>query len=273
MPFIHSHDGTALYVRDMGQGRPIILIHGWPLNGDMWSFQLLSLLEAGYRVITYDRRGFGRSDHPANGYDYDTLSDDLACIIKTLNLTDATLIGFSMGGGEVARYCARHGQERIAQTVFIGAVPPFLLETEDNPDGISADLFEDIKTQLRLDRFSFLRSFAPSFYGRKESGEHIGVGVLDWTFLMASQASPIGTLACVDSWGRTDFRSDLTHLKVPSLIVHGTADETVPIALSGRKMGKTLPHALYKEYDGASHGLFATFAHKLNQDLLAFLKT
>lgn len=272
MPFIHSHDGTALHVRDMGQGRPVILIHGWPLDGNMWSFQVPALLEAGYRVITYDRRGFGRSDHPADGYDYDQLSDDLGSIIKTLDLTNVTLVGFSMGGGEVARYSARHGEERIAQLVFLGAVPPFLLKTADNPEGIEQAVLDDIKTQIRLDRFAFLRQFAPTFYGQKESGDAVSAGTLDWTFLMASQASPVATLSCVDAWSGTDFREDLTHISRPSLIIHGAADETVPVAISGRRTAQALPHARYAEYAGAGHGLFATFAHRLNQDLLSFLK-
>ncbi|MXV36100.1 MULTISPECIES: alpha/beta fold hydrolase [unclassified Saccharibacter] len=273
MPFIQSFDGTALHVRDMGKGRPVILIHGWPLNEDMWSFQVPALIEAGYRVITYDRRGFGRSDHPASGYEYDQLTDDLACIIDQLGLTNVTLVGFSMGGGEVARFSARHGDERIAQLVFLGAVPPFLLKTADNPEGIENDVVEDIKTQIRLDRFDFLRQFAPNFYGHKESGDKVSAGLLDWTFLMACQASPVATLQCVDAWSKTDFRQDLTAVKRPCLIIHGAADETVPVALSGRRTAKALPHAHFKEYEGAGHGLFATFAHRLNQDLISFLKT
>ncbi|MXV44051.1 alpha/beta fold hydrolase [Saccharibacter sp. 17.LH.SD] len=272
MPFVYTSDGTALHVRDMGRGRPVILIHGWPLNGDMWSFQIPALLDAGYRVITYDRRGFGLSDHAATGYDYDTLSDDLDAIVKELNLRDATLIGFSMGGGEVARYIARHGHDRIKQAGFIGAVPPFLLKTKDNPDGIDSEIFEEIKTQIRIDRFAFLRSFAPTFYGQKEAGDDVSNGVLDWTFLMASQASPVATLACVDAWSKTDFRPDLASLKIPSIVVHGAADETVPVTVSGRLTAQALSKSTYKEYDGAGHGLFVTFAHRLNQDLLSFLK-
>lgn len=272
MIFVQSNDGTALHVRDMGHGRPLILIHGWPLDSGMWSFQIPALLKAGYRVVTYDRRGFGRSDHPAGGYDYDQLADDLDRIIKARDLTNVTLVGFSMGGGEVARYSARHGEERIAQLVLLGAVPPFLLKSPDNPDGIESTQLEGIKTQIHRDRFDFLKQFSPSFYGKSESGENVSKGVLDWTFLMASQASPVATLHCVDSWGRTDFRHDLSTITRPSLIIHGSADETVPVALSGRRTAQLLSHARYIEYEGAGHGFFATFAQRLNQDLLSFLK-
>jgi non-heme chloroperoxidase len=271
MAFIETKDGVQLHVKDNGKGRAVLLIHGWPLTGDMFEYQTLALLEAGYRVITYDRRGFGQSGHPATGYDYDTFADDLAAILDKLDLQGVTLVGFSMGGGEIARYLSRHGTKRIAKTVLIGSVVPYLLKTTDNPDGIDQSVFDDMKAQIRKDRFAFLQTFAKQFYGVGIVSSPVSDGILDWSFILAVMASPLATIQCVDAFGKTDFRKDLASFTVPTLIIHGTSDKTVPIDTSGRSAAKGIKGAKLIEYDGEPHGLFATVPDKLNADLKAFI--
>ena len=271
MAFIETKDGVQLHVKDNGKGRAVLLIHGWPLTGDMFEYQTLALLEAGYRVITYDRRGFGQSGHPATGYDYDTFADDLAAILDKLDLQGVTLVGFSMGGGEIARYLSRHGTKRIAKTVLIGSVVPYLLKTADNPDGVDQSVFDDMKAQIRKDRFAFLQTFAKQFYGVGIVSSPVSDGILDWSFILAVMASPLATIQCVDAFGKTDFRKDLDSFTVPTLIIHGTSDKTVPIDTSGRSAAKGIKGAKLIEYDGEPHGLFATVPDKLNADLKAFI--
>jgi non-heme chloroperoxidase len=271
MAFIETKDGVQLHVKDNGKGRAVLLIHGWPLTGDMFEYQTLALLEAGYRVITYDRRGFGQSGHPATGYDYDTFADDLAAILDKLDLQGVTLVGFSMGGGEIARYLSRHGTKRIAKTVLIGSVVPYLLKTADNPDGVDQSVFDDMKAQIRKDRFAFLQTFAKQFYGVGIVSSPVSGGILDWSFILAVMASPLATIQCVDAFGKTDFRKDLDSFTVPTLIIHGTSDKTVPIDTSGRSAAKGIKGAKLIEYDGEPHGLFATVPDKLNADLKAFI--
>jgi len=271
MPYITATDGTSLHVKDMGAGRPVVLIHGWPLTGDMWEKQTLALVEAGYRVITYDRRGFGLSGHPINCYNYDVLADDLAVILEQLDLWDATLVGFSMGGCEVARYLSRHGRARISKAVLLASIVPFLLNTADNPDGVDISVFDGIKQEIRQDRFAFLKSFLPGFYGMSMLHHPVSEGVLDWSFTLASMASPMATLDCVDAWGKTDFRSDLQAFTIPTLIIHGTADSAVPADIAGRRAADLIPGSIFLEYDGAPHGLFLTHAEQVNEDLLKFL--
>ncbi|MFT8808482.1 alpha/beta fold hydrolase [Gluconobacter sp.] len=273
MPYITATDGTSLHVKDMGAGKPVVLIHGWPLTGDMWEKQTLALVEAGYRVITYDRRGFGQSGHPINCYDYDTLADDLAVILEQLDLWDATLVGFSMGGGEVARYLSRHGRSRISKTVLLSSVVPFLLKTSDNPKGVDISVFDGIKQKIRQDRFGFLKDFIPDFYGVSMIHHPVSQGVLDWTFLLATMASPMATLDCVDAWGTTDFRPDLQAFTIPTLVIHGTADSAVPAGIAGEKAAAAIPGSTWISYDGAPHGLFMTHAERVNEDLLRFLAT
>ncbi|WP_347138925.1 alpha/beta hydrolase [Paracoccus sp. SSK6] len=270
MPVITTGDGTKLHVKDWGQGRPVVLIHGWPLNADSWEYQSVRLAEAGFRVVSYDRRGFGRSDQPWGGYDYDTLADDLAAVIDGLGVTDATLVGFSMGGGEVARYMTRHGAG-VSQAVFVGSVVPGMLKSESNPDGITRDLLEGIQAGLRKDRPAFLADFFKQFYGQ---GMVSGVSqpVLDWTLGMAMMASPRATLECVTAFGTTDFTGDVPNINVPTLIIHGTGDKTVPSAATAERLAKMLPDATLIEYSGAPHGLTATHADRLVGDLLEFLR-
>jgi non-heme chloroperoxidase len=271
MAIISSKDGVALHVKDSGQGSPVVLIHGWPLTGDMFEFQTLTLLEAGYRVITYDRRGFGQSGHPASGYDYDTFADDLAAVLDGLDLHSVTLVGFSMGGGEVARYLSRHGAARIRKAALISSVVPYFLQTEDNPHGVDFEVLDGMKAQIRRDRFHFLQTFAKTFYGVGIVSKPVSQALLDWTFLLGVMASPLATIRCVDAFGATDFRPDLPAFTIPTLIIHGTSDKTVPIDAAGRAAAKAIPEAKFIEYEGEPHGLFATAPDRLNEDLLDFL--
>lgn len=268
---IHTPQGHAIHVKDMGKGPPVILIHGWPLSGDMWEYQTLALLEAGYRVITYDRRGFGQSGHPADGYDYDVFADDLAAVIDHVGAPRVSLVGFSMGGGEIARYLARHGSAKVDRAALVASVVPYLLKDDSNADGVDQSVFDQMKMQIREDRFAFLQSFAKSFYGIGLVSKPVSGAMLDWTFALAIMASPKATIDCVDAFGQTDFRPDLAAFDIPTLIIHGTSDKTVPIDAAGRAAAAGIPGAELIEYDGEPHGLFATAAERLNGDLLAFL--
>jgi len=272
MPTIEGRDGTNIHVKEMGSGPPVILIHGWPLTGDMWEYQTVALVNAGFRVITYDRRGFGHSAHPAQGYDYDTFADDLAAVIDGCALDNVALAGFSMGGGEIARYLTRHGPAKIAKAALISSVVPYVLKTADNPEGVDRDVLEEMKSQIARDRFAFLQTFAKPFYGAGLVSSPVSQGVLDWTFILAIMASPIATKACVDAFGTTDFRPDLASFMIPTLIIHGTSDKTVPIDATGRAAAAGIPHATFIEYDGEPHGLFATAPDRLNDDLITFLR-
>jgi non-heme chloroperoxidase len=271
MAFIEANDGTKLHVKDTGSGRPVVLIHGWPLTGDMFEYQTLALLGSGYRVITYDRRGFGQSGHPLLGYDYDTFADDLAAVLDGLDVSGATLVGFSMGGGEIARYLSRHGAARVARVALISSVVPYLLKGEDNPDGVDPSVFEDMKTQVRKDRFAFLGTFAKQFYGVGLVSSPVSKELLDWTFILAVMASPKATLNCIDAFGKTDFRPDLPSFTVPTLIIHGTSDKVVPIDAAGRAAANGIAGATLIEYDGEPHGLLATAPDRLSQDLIQFI--
>ncbi len=265
MPMIETDDGTALYVKEWGEGPAVVLIHGWPLSADSWDDQALALADAGYRVIAYDRRGFGRSDQPWAGYDYDTLADDLAAVIEAFDVEDPALVGFSMGGGEVARYLSRHGGARKA--VLIASVVPFLLQTADHPLGAPQAMFDGIKAGLHADRAKFLKGFLTDFYGAgKASPEQV-----EWSLQVALQAGLKGTLACVDAFSASDFRPDLESFTMPTLILHGTADATVPIDLTARAAARAIPHAQLIEYEGGAHGLLATHKDDVIRDLLAFL--
>ncbi|KAA3506512.1 alpha/beta fold hydrolase [Agrobacterium vitis] len=271
MAFIEAKDGTQLHVKDMGKGRPVVLIHGWPLTGDMFEYQTLALLEAGFRVITYDRRGFGQSGHPADGYNYDTFADDLASVIDSLELQDVSLVGFSMGGGEIARYLSRHGDSKVSKAVLVASVAPYLLKDASNPEGVDASVFEGMKEDIRKDRFAFLQSFAKTFYGVGLVTSPMSQGVLDWSFILGVMASPKATIDCVDAFGKTDFRPDLAAFTIPTLVIHGTADKTVPIDPAGRAAANGIAGAKLIEYEGEPHGLFATAPDRLNRDLIEFL--
>ncbi|UDL95256.1 alpha/beta hydrolase [Lichenihabitans sp. PAMC28606] len=270
MARVTTKDGTELYYNDWGQGRPVVLVPGWPLDADMWSDQAVFLAENGFRAITYDRRGFGRSSQPWTGYDYDTLADDLAAVLDHLDLSHVTLVGFSMGGGEVARYLARHGSARIAKAVLVSAVTPYLLKTNDNPTGVDPSVFDQMIDGLRKDRPHFLAGFAKGLYGNGLVGRRVSDEVLQWSLQMAMMGSLRATIECVKAFSATDFRADMAAFTVPTLIIHGTSDASVPIDHSGRVAAKMIPSARLVEYDGEPHGLFATAKDRLNADLAAF---
>ncbi|HEX8444928.1 MAG TPA: alpha/beta hydrolase [Allosphingosinicella sp.] len=276
MPYFEARDGTEIYVKDWGHegGRPVVLIHGWPLSSDSWDDVAVPLADAGYRVLAYDRRGFGRSDQPWEGYDYDTFADDLADVLESAEIEGgAALVGFSMGGGEVARYMSRHGGQGVTQAVLIGSVVPYLLKGDDNPNGADASVFEGIKVGIRKDRPDFFRSFFKAFFGVGVISHPVSDATLDWAWRLAMQAGLKGTLDCVDAFGTTDFRPDLASFTVPTLVIHGTADATVPIDASARAAAAGIKGARLIEYDGAPHGLFATHKDRLTQDLLEFLRS
>ncbi|TCU51433.1 non-heme chloroperoxidase [Novosphingobium sp. PhB57] len=268
---IETAGGHSLHVKEMGEGPAVILIHGWPLNGDMWEYQTLALLEAGYRVVTYDRRGFGQSGHPSSGYNYDVFAEDLAAVIDHVGDASVSLVGFSMGGGEIARYLSRYGSGKIDRVALISSVVPYLLKDESNPEGVEQTVFDAMKAGIREDRFDFLQTFAKTFYGIGLVSRPVSSALLDWTFALAIMASPKATIECVDAFGRTDFRPDLAAFDVPTLIIHGTSDKTVPIEPAGRAAAAAISGAQYIEYEGEPHGLFATAPDRLNADLLAFL--
>ncbi len=269
MPMIETDDGTALYVKEWGEGPAVVLIHGWPLSADSWDDQALALANHGYRVISYDRRGFGRSDQPFEGYDYDTLADDLAAVIEVMEVEDPALVGFSMGGGEIARYLSRHGDVR--KVALISSVVPFMLKTADHPDGADESVFEGIKAGLKKDRAGFLKGFLKDFYGVGMISHPVSDEQVEWSLQVALQAGLKGTLDCVDSFGKTDFRDDLPAFTMPTLIIHGTADKTVPIDITGRAAARAIPHAQLIEYEGAPHGVLATHKDEVSRDLIAFL--
>lgn len=277
MNFIKVGTDTAgndieLYYQDLGQGAPVVLIHGWPLNSAMWDYQLAELPKHNLRVIAYDRRGFGKSSKPWDGYDYDTMADDLKAILETLDLQNVTLVGMSMGGGEVARYMGRHGGARVSKVAFISSVTPYMLKTDDNPDGVDQSVFDDIMENLKKDRAGFLKDFSKQFYGVTMLNHPVSQGHLDGDFVRAYKASHKATLDCAEAFAMTDFRQDLTKITIPTLIIHGNSDKTVPIEASSDLTAKAIPGAEYIVYEGAPHGLFFTEKDRLNEDLIAFAR-
>lgn len=270
MTYITTRDDTKLYVKDWGTGRPVVLMHGWPLSSDSWDDFSVAIADAGMRAIAYDRRGFGRSDQPWSGYDYDTLADDLADVIKATGATDATLVGFSMGGGEVARYMARHGGKNVAQAVLISSVVPYMLRTEDNPNGVDKEVFGQMTKGMKEDRASFFTNFFNDFYGVGFITQPVSDEIITWSQSVAMQAGLRPTLACAEAFAKTDFRPDLKSFSVPTLIIHGTADKTVPIDATAREAVRGIANSRLIEYDGSPHGLLATDKQRLADDLLNF---
>ena len=261
-----------LYYEDHGSGKPVVLIHGWPLSGASWEKQVAALLAGGHRVITYDRRGFGRSSQPSIGYEYDTFAEDLNKLLTTLDLRDVALVGFSMGGGEVARYLGANGSDRVRQAVFISSVPPFLLKTADNPSGVEGAVFDGIKQAIVADRPAFLSAFLNNFYNVDElRGKRISDEAVRQSWNVAVGASAKGSLDCVTAW-YTDFRKDLPKIDVPTLVIHGDADRIVPIAASGELTAKAVKGARKVVIQGGPHGLTWTHADQVNKELLAFLQ-
>lgn len=276
MPFAtvdrENSAGVDLYYEDHGVGKPVVLIHGWPLSGRSWEKQVPVLLEAGYRVITYDRRGFGDSSKPASGYDYDTFAEDLHKLMTTLDLREATLVGFSMGGGEVARYLGKYGSERISRAAFLAAVPPFLLKTPDNPSGVDGSVFEGIKKSIVADRLAFLSKFLSDFYNVDAlGGKRISEEVVRHSWNIAAGASPKGTLDCVAAWG-TDFRKDLSRITVPTVVLHGDADRILPLSATASRTHEMVKGSRLVVVKDGPHGVNWTHAEEVNQALLDLLK-
>ena len=261
-----------LYYEDHGAGRPVVLIHAYPLDSQSWEKQERALLTAGYRVISYDRRGFGRSDRPTVGYDYDTFAADLKALVDELDLREVSLVGFSMGTGEVARYLSAYGSDRIAKAAFLGPLQPYLRKTEDNPSGAAPE-FDGMRSQAEGDRFAWLDGFFENYYNLDENlGSRISEAAVRGSWATAAQVSWYAASACVDTW-LTDFRGDIGKIDVPALILHGTADRILPIDATARELRKRLSDADYVEIDGAPHGLLWTHAEEVNAALLTFLAT
>ena len=275
MPYIkvarENTGGVDLYYEDHGTGHPVVLIHGWPQSGRAWEKQVAALLEAGHRVITYDRRGFGESSRPTFGYEYDTFSEDLHKVLTRLKLRDVALVGFSMGGGEVARYLGTYGPEGVSHAVFISSVTPFLLKTPDNPAGVDRGVFDGIKRDIEIDRPTFLRHFFANFYNVDLlGGKRISDEVVDSNWNVAVGASPRATLDSVSTW-LTDFRKDLARIDVPTLVIHGDADRIVPIEASGRRSHELVKDSRLVVVEGGPHGLIWTHADTVNRELADFL--
>ena len=260
-----------LHYEDHGSGQPVVLIHGYPLDGSSWEKQTHALLEAGFRVVTYDRRGSGKSSQPTVGYDYDTFAADLKVVLDTLDLTEVVLVGFSMGSGEVARYISNYGSARVAKAVFLGSLQPFLLQTDDNPTGVPQEVFDGLLKAVTADRFAFFTGFYQNFYNLDENlGSRVSQEVVDVSQSIAAGSSFYSSVADQPTW-LTDFRGDIPKIDVPALIVHGTADRILPIDSTGRVFAKSLPSAEYVEIDGAPHGMLWTHHAEVNAVLLAFL--
>lgn len=271
MPRIKTRDDVELYVKQWGQGRPIVMLHGWPLSADTFDDLGMALADAGFRAIAYDRRGFGRSDQPWDGYDYDTLADDLAAVIEHTGARNATLIGFSMGGGEVARYLTRYPDNDVVSAVLIGSIVPFMLKTDDNPEGVDQSVFDGMAEQMMDDRARFWSGFFANFYGVGLVSSPVSSEVVDWSRQIAMQASLKATLAAAQAFASTDFRRDLASFRVPTLIIHGDADKIVPIDASARKAAAGIANSTLVEYDGAPHGLLASHKVAIREDVLRFL--
>ena len=275
MPFIQSEKNTGkpvnIYYEDYGKGQPVVLIHGWPVDHKMWEYQVNELPKHGMRVIAYDRRGFGMSDKPWSGYDYTTLAGDLKAVLDELDLHDVVLVGFSMGGGEVARYCSLYNSERVAKIALVSSVTPYLLKTDTNPDGVEQEMFDQMATQLQNDRPAFLANFGKQFFGVEWMSHPVSNQILDWIQSLALCGSPKATLECLHAFSQTDFRDDVASINVPALIIHGDGDKTVPIDTSGRQSAVLIKNSTFKIYDGAPHGLFITEKENLNTDLINFI--
>ena len=271
MPQITANDVSLHYTDSGGDGRPVVLIHGWPLSGASWSEQVPALTDAGYRAIAYDRRGFGDSDKPAGGYDYDTLADDLAGLLEGLDLSEVSLVGFSMGGGEIARYIARHGTDRLHSVVFAGAVPPYLLKTDDNPDGgLDESGVQEMEQGARADRTNFLDGFTTNFF---TAGEDLKVTEEQRQEALGLQqpARDEAVVGCIDAFARTDFRQDLAKVDVPALVIHGDADAIVPFEVSGKRTAEAIPGSSLVVVEGAPHGFNVSHRDEFNSALLEFL--
>jgi len=260
-----------LYYEDHGSGKPVVLIHGYPLSGASWEKQLVALLAAGYRVITYDRRGFGQSSQPTTGYDYDTFAEDLRKLVTKLELRDFALVGFSMGGGEVARYIGKYGSETVSKAVILSGVPPYLLKTPDNPEGVDKNVFTGIETAIKADRYAFFTEFFKNFYNTDVlTGKLVSEQTVQASWNVAAGCSATATLECVSTW-HTDFRKDVARIDVPTLVMHGDADRILPITAAGPRTAKLIKGARLVVVEGGPHCITWTHSEVVNRELLAFL--
>lgn len=270
MDTITTNDGTRIFFKDWGRGRPVVFSHGWPLSSDAWEDQMLFLATRGFRCIAHDRRGHGRSGQPSTGNDMDTYADDLAALMRTLDLHDAVLVGHSTGGGEVARYLGRHGTARVAGAVLVSAIPPLMLQTPATPDGLPLDVFDDIRLGVLRDRSQFFKDLSGPFYGANRPGASVSQGLRDTFWLMGMHAGLNAVFECIRVFSETDLTRDLKQIDVPTLIIHGDDDQIVPIRNSAMRAAEIAPHARLEVYEGAPHGLPSTHKDRLNGDLLAF---
>lgn len=273
MPYAKARDGCMLYYKDWGQGDPIVLLHGWPLTADTWDAAAMKLVEAGHRCIFHDRRGFGRSEQPWDGHDYDTYADDIASVLEDADVHQkVSLVGFSMGGGEVARFLTKQGKDRVGKAVLASSVVPHVAQSESNPDGVSEDKLQEMTQKMKEDRASFFHTFFQTFFGVGMVSQPVSDQVLMNAWRQAMMAGLRPTLAAAEAFSFTDFRPDLKSFDgVPTLLIHGTADETVPIDATGAVVAKEVPHARFIKYDGSPHGLFETDKDRFCDDLVAFL--
>jgi non-heme chloroperoxidase len=270
MPTITAKDGARIFYKDWGTGQPFVFSHGWPLNADAWDDQLFFLSSQGFRAIAHDRRGHGRSSQTRDGNDIDTYADDLATLTEALDLRNAIHVGHSTGGGEVVRYITRHGTKRVGKAVLIGAIPPLMLKTGDNPEGVPIDVFDGIRAGVRSDRSQFYKDLSGPFYGANREGSKVSQGVRDAFWLMSMQAGMPAAYDCIKAFSETDFRQELAKIDVPTLVIHGDDDQIVPLGVGGARSSKMIKGAVLKIYKGAPHGLTATNKDQLNADLLEF---
>ena len=273
MSTITTEDGTQIYFKDQGKGQPVVFSHGWPLTADAWDDQMVFLTARGYRCIAHDRRGHGRSSQPFDGNEMDTYADDLATLVETLDLHDAIHVGHSTGGGEVARYIGRHGTQRVAKAVLIGAVPPIMLKTAANPGGLPMEVFDSIRAGVLADRSQYYKDLTTPFYGANRPEAKVSQGVRDAFWLQGMQGGIKGQLDCIKAFSETDFTQDLKKFDVPTLILHGDDDQIVPIGASAMLAAKLVKGSKLKVYPGFSHGLCTLNKDVVNADLLAFFKT
>jgi non-heme chloroperoxidase len=273
MPTIKTLDNTEIYYKDWGSGQPVVFSHGWPLDADAWEDQMFFLASRGYRCIAHDRRGHGRSGQTWSGNDLDTYADDLAALVEALDLHDAIHVGHSTGGGEVARYIGRHGTKRVAAAVLVSAIPPLMLKTPANPEGLPMEVFDQLREGVRADRSQFFKDLSAPFYGANRPGSKVSQGVRDEFWLQSMIAGFPACYYCIKAFSETDTTEDLKKFDVPTLIVHGNDDQIVPIVASALKSSKIVPNAQLKIYEGAPHGLPTTLKDRLNSDLLEFFKT
>jgi non-heme chloroperoxidase len=266
-----TRDGTTIYYKDWGSGRPVVFSHGWPLSADAWDAQMLFLVQKGFRVIAHDRRGHGRSEQPAKGNDMDTWADDLADLFNKLDLQEATMVGHSTGGGEVAHYIGRHGTKRVAGAVLIGAVPPIMIKSEKNPGGLPKEVFDGIRANVEKDRSQFFKDLAVPFHGYNRAGAQVSQGVIDSFWRQGMQGGLLALYNCVREFSEVDYTEDLKKIDVPTLILHGDDDQIVPIDDAGKLSAKIVKNATLKIYPGGAHGMCTVEADKVNADLLEFL--